>query len=177
MIINLTTIPEGTRHFQFLLEELWWHPEREGDQILAIDTPVQANLAIYKAGDKYVLDGTLQGGLQVICDRCVEAYHWELKTAFRVFLALPPPAADQAEVELLDQDMEVDFIQGEEIDLGEIIREQIYLSLPMKSLCKDECKGLCPVCGGNLNRGSCGCPREQGHPAFLRLRNLKFGGE
>ena len=177
MIIDLTTISEGARRFQFVLEPDWWRSEAQRDQILGISAPVQVKLEIYKAGDKYVLDGDLRGGLHVVCDRCLEDYHRELRTTFRVYLALPLPAEDDAEIELAEKDLEVDFIRGEEIELDEIIREQIYLSLPMKSLCSENCLGLCPRCGSNLNAGDCQCDPEQGHPAFLKLKNFKIEGE
>ena len=177
MIIDLRTIPTGFRSLEFVLEKDWWRSDGQRDQVLGIDTPVQVKMKIYRAGDKYVLDGELSGGFQVVCDRCLEAYHRELKTVFRVFLALPLPETDQTEIELAEEDLEVDFIRGEEIDLDEIIREQIYLSLPMKSLCSGNCLGLCPICGSNLNAGNCQCHRKQGHPAFLKLKNLKTQGE
>ena len=177
MIIDLRTIPTGSRSLEFDLEKDWWRSGGQRDQILGIDTSVQVKMKIYGAGDKYVLDGELSGGLQVICDRCLEGYDRELRTVFRVFLALPVPETDQTEIELAEEDLEVDFIRGEEIDLDEIIREQIYLSLPMKSLCSENCLGLCPVCGSNLNAGNCQCDREQRHPGFLELENLKTEGE
>ena len=177
MIVDLRTIPEGSRRFQFVLERNWWRSEAQRDQILGIGSPVQVKLRITKAGDKYVLDGELRGGLQVVCDRCLEAFHRELRTAFRVYLALPLPEEDDTEIELAEKDLEVDFIRGEEIELDEIIREQIYLSLPMKSLCSGNCLGLCPNCGSNLNKGNCHCHLEQGHPAFLKLKNLNIEGD
>ena len=177
MIVDLRTILEGSRRFQFVLEEDWWPSDAQKDQILAIDARVKVNLEIYKAGDKFVLDGELYGGLQVVCDRCLEAYHRELGNDFRVYLALPLPQEGDIEMELAEKDLEVDFIRGEEIELDEIIREQIYLSLPMKSLCSENCLGLCPHCGSNLNAGNCQCQRDQGHPAFLKLKNLKIEGE
>ena len=73
--------------------------------------------------------------------------------------------------------MEADFIKGEEIDLKDIVREQIYLSIPMKSLCSEGCLGLCPICGKNLNQGPCQCKGEKGHPGFLKLKNLNIEGE
>jgi uncharacterized protein len=99
----------------------------------------------------------------------------DLKHDFNVYLGqLPPPDTTLSEVELLDEDMEVDFIRDSEIDLDEIIKEQIYLSLPMKVLCSDQCRGLCPICGMNLNVSDCHCHREQGHPGFLKLKDLKI---
>ena len=74
--------------------------------------------------------------------------------------------------------MEVHFLRGEEVDLDEIIQEQVYLSLPIiRILCKENCQGLCPVCGNNLNKENCQCNREHGHPGFLKLKNLRIKGE
>ena len=77
----------------------------------------------------------------------------------------------------MEEDMEVDFIRGEEIDLDEIIRENMYLSLPIKLLCREECLGLCSNCGRNLNNGDCHCRQEQGHPGFSKLKGIKIKGE
>ena len=177
MIIDLRTLSTGSQSLQFALETDWWTSVGEQGLILGIDTPVQVQIEIYPAGDKYVLDGALSGGIQVLCDRCLEPYHHELKTSFRVFLALPLPQTDEDDVELAEEDLDVDYIRGDEIDLDEIIHEQIYLTIPMKSLCKEDCLGLCLHCGRNLNAGDCPCDREQGHPAFSKLKNLKIEGD
>lgn len=177
MIIDLRTISTGSRSLEFVLEKDWWRSDGQKDQILGIDTPVRVKMKIDGSAGKYVVDGELAGGIEVICDRCLKAYHRELKTVFRVFFALPLAEADQKETELAEEDLEVDFIREDEIDLDEIIREQIYLSLPMKSLCTENCLGLCPICGSNLNVGDCQCDHEQGHPAFLKLKHLKTKGE
>jgi uncharacterized protein len=84
---------------------------------------------------------------------------------------------DEEDLELLDEEMEVDFIKGETIDLDDVIREQIYLSVPMKCVCKTTCRGLCPQCGANLNVAPCSCKSESGHPAFSKLEKLKVQGE
>jgi uncharacterized protein len=177
MIIDLRTLSTGSKSLQFTLETDWWTSFGEQDLILGIDRPVQVQIEIYPAGDKYVLDGALSGGIQVLCDRCLESYHRELKTSFRLFLALPLPQIEEDNVELAEEDLDVDFIRGEEINLDEIIHEQIYLTIPMKSLCREDCLGLCPQCGANLNTTDCPCDREQGHPAFLKLKNLKIEGD
>jgi uncharacterized protein len=92
-------------------------------------------------------------------------------------LQVRPTAPDEAELELLEEDMEVEFIHGETVDLDAIIREQVYLALPMKNVCREDCAGLCPVCGANLNEGPCSCKKDSGHPAFSKLKFLKIKGE
>jgi uncharacterized protein len=177
MIIDLRTILQESRTFEFVLEKDWWRPDGRRDQVLAFDEPLKVKMKIYQAGSKYVLDGALSGALLVSCDRCLDPYRQDLSSVFQVFLALPPTETDQSEWELLEEDLEVDFVTGEEIELDEIIREQIYLSLPMKSICSETCRGLCAHCGGSLNKGNCQCEQERGHPGFLKLKNLKIEGE
>jgi uncharacterized protein len=128
---------------------------------------------LYKAGDKYVMEGLLSGGLTLACDRCLETFHRDLESKFRVTLKRPSERIDDGEVELAEDELEVNFVRGEEVALDEIIREQILLMLPMKSLCSEDCSGLCPTCGANLNQNPCQCSVEKGHPEFLKLKILK----
>jgi uncharacterized protein len=159
-IIDLRAIPlEGPRHFEFCLEKGWWHPEEEDDQIFGVSSPIISRVDIYKSGDKYVLEGDMAGVVSVRCDRCLGAYDHDIKTGFKLFFALPARSANKAEMELMEEDMETGFIDGETINLNDIFKEQLYLSLPIKSLCREDCPGLCPMCGADLNVEACRCKR------------------
>jgi uncharacterized protein len=175
MIIDLRTLPEEAR-FSEVLDETWWSPEGPEDPILGLDKPLKVSVQVSKVGDKYLLDGRLSGGAQLRCDRCLEAYHWDFEMPFQVSLLVRPTGPDEAELELLEEDMEIEFISGETVDLDAIIREQVYLALPMKNICREDCLGLCPTCGANLNQGSCRCKKDSGHPAFSKLKFLKIKG-
>ena len=177
MIIDLRAILHGSHHFDFALEQDWWQDDEENAQVLGLDGPMEVHVGISKVGSKYVLDGCLLGRLMIRCDRCLEPYYHDLKSEFRLLLALPHFDAGKSEIELSEDDMLVDFVTDKEIDLGDIVREQIYLALPIKSLCRKDCLGLCPVCGVNLNTEECKCRRETGHPGFSKLKDLKFKGE
>ena len=179
MIIDLKNISEEIRDFDFSLDEDWWQTsgKRERDYVSGLDMPMNVRGHIYKAGDKYILNGRMDGGLQIKCDRCLEPFHYDVKSDFQLYLTLPILNSDKSDVELQDDDMDVDFIRGDVLDLDEIIREQVYLSLPMKGLCRENCSGLCPSCGRNLNKERCQCRQEQGHPGFATLKNFKVKGE
>jgi uncharacterized protein len=169
MIIDLRTIPrEGARTFKFSMDRDCWRPKGVNERVMDLNSPLIVNARIFRTGDKYVLDGDLEGSIQVMCDRCLEYYQRDVRTDFRLFLVRSPDR-EKAEIELLEEDMEVDFIRDEEIDLDEIIQEQLYLSLPIKSLCMEECLGLCPICGHNLNNGACQCKREQARPDLSKF--------
>ena len=170
MIIELKSILDAPGHFHLVLEPNWWQGDEGDDQILGLDRPLRADVSISRSGSRFILNGNISGGIQVRCGRCLEPYHWELDSAFRVLLTATPADPAQNEVELLEDDMAVDYITGDELDLAHILRGQIYLSIPMKPLCREDCLGLCPGCGVNLNHEKCGCLKEKGHPAFSKLK-------
>jgi len=162
MIIDLRTIPkDGPKHFELCLEKGWWNPDNQDDQIIDICTPIKAQIDIYKAGSKYVLEGNMCGSVSIRCDRCLMPYENEIKTDFKLFFTQSSQHGNKVEIELLEDDLETGFINGEEMEMDDIFREQIYLSLPIKSLCKEGCKGLCPICGTDLNVQSCNCGKER----------------
>ena len=175
MLIDLKAIPrEEARHYEFNLDRNWWRPDDQNDQILGLDRPLNVKVKVYRAGKRYVIEGSLSGILTVACDRCLNSFKRDLKFDFSVLLAAPPPDLEKVEIELLEDDMNIDFIRDEEIDMDAIIKEQLYLSLPIKSLCREDCAGLCPDCGNNLNNGDCRCNRMQMHSGFSKLKDLKI---
>jgi len=95
-------------------------------------------------------------------------FAWPVDAAFRLRY-LPQTANRGAEEQEVDEAaLEVAFYEGEAIDLGQLLREQFYLALPMKPLCRPDCRGLCPTCGANRNAASCGCDARWRIPAWPR---------
>ncbi|MDY6971305.1 MAG: DUF177 domain-containing protein [Thermodesulfobacteriota bacterium] len=176
MIINLRAILHGHQRFDFILEPDWWEGNEENGQIMGLAAPLKVHMNISRLGERHLLEGSLSGVVLVWCARCLESYHRDLATEFRLFLTSLPANTDQNELELSEDDMWVDFVAGDEVNLLEIVREQIYLSLPMKTLCREDCFGLCPRCGTNLNKKKCSCERENGDQSFSKLKNLKVNG-
>jgi uncharacterized protein len=173
MRIDLSKLPDDAEVTE-VYEPEWWHCDEEGEQVLGLEGPLKVRMRINRAGNKYLLDGEMKGGIMIRCDRCQEPYHFDLDSAFHLYLQTTPSSEKgEKEVELLDEDMEVEFIEGEEVDLDVVVREQVFLSLPMKNICKESCRGLCSVCGVNWNRAQCACRKEPAHPAFQKLKALK----
>jgi uncharacterized protein len=177
MIVNLKSISQEPKEFDFILEENWWKSGENDDQIQSLDEPLRVKIGIYPIEDKYMLKGEFTGGLKVNCDRCLEPFHHSLHSEFQLFFILSRPEISEEETELNEEDIEIIFLETEELELDDVIREQIYLSLPMKFICKENCLGLCYYCGINLNQGKCQCPQTQGHPGFSKLKYLKIRGE
>ena len=173
MIIDLSQIQHEPKTFYLWLPEEWWEQDVPGDQIQGLYEPVDACLTIARLGKRFMVRGNLRTVLMLQCDRCMELFGRELEGEFHLFLEPVQKRQDEEEeVELAGQEMGIDLIPGEEVELEQIIKEQIYLSIPMKTLCKDDCLGLCPICGANRNIKKCSCHLTQGHPAFQELRKL-----
>jgi uncharacterized protein len=113
--------------------------------------------------------------LELNCSRCLEPFTLPVDAAFdlRYHPRVENTGGGADEREIAEDDLTTAFYENEEIDLGHLMREQFNLSLPMKPLCGDDCRGLCPVCGTNLNRGTCDCKREFDDPRLAVLRTLK----
>ena len=121
-----------------------------------------------------MVDGSLSGKIRVRCDRCLELYSQDIQSEFRLLLASSPPEPVGSEIALVEEDMAMDFLADDAIEIDHLVREQLYLALPIKLLCYESCRGLCPVCGINLNQEECTCHKKEGHPAFLKLKELGF---
>jgi uncharacterized protein len=77
------------------------------------------------------------------------------------------------EREVAEEDLDTSYYRDDQIDLNELLREQFYLALPMKPLCRDDCAGLCSQCGTNLNIGTCQCSSQWEDPRLAPLKELK----
>jgi uncharacterized protein len=135
--------------------------------------PIALQLEVQKVGaDRFRLVGRATTTLEVPCSRCAEPFRIPIDVPFD--LSYLPQAENQGEGEreVQEEDLSTSYYRGATIDLGGLLREQFYLALPMKPLCSEECKGLCPQCGTNLNRGSCDCQVRWDDPRLAGLKAL-----
>jgi uncharacterized protein len=135
--------------------------------------PAHLVAAVRRDAQKVRLEGRLTATLELPCSRCLEPFEVPVDAALdNVFL----PAAEntgEGEQEVGEGDLGVSFYRDDVIDLGEVMREQFFLALPMKPLCRESCQGLCPVCGVNRNHGTCAGHPEWVDPRLEPLRKLK----
>ncbi len=125
----------------------------------------------YRSGAEIFLWGTVLSRVIGHCARCLESYTFDLRKDFS--LVLVPQERLPARMELTEEDLDLVYYQGDEIDLSPLVDEQIILALPTRPLCSEECRGLCPQCGANRNCETCDCKPELGDPRFAVLRQLK----
>jgi len=127
-----------------------------------------------RAGDEIRITGRLDMSVESMCSRCLEPARVQVSKPFDLFFRERDQAMfDEDEVELEEKDTRTAFFTGTKLAIGDILREQILLALPMKALCTVDCKGLCPTCGTNLNSGACSCPKEEFSPHMDTLGELK----
>jgi len=146
---------------------------RTVDDVYAVTEPVRLHVDVFRTGERFRLAGRVQTVLELPCSRCLEPYRQPLDAAFDLMYHPQAVNVGEGELEVEEADLSTAFYEDDEIDLGQLMREQFYLALPMKPLCSDECRGLCPVCGTNLNRGTCGCKIEWEDPRLAALKALK----
>jgi uncharacterized protein len=130
----------------------------------AVDLEVEAD------GAEVFVRGRLAVTAPQTCGRCLEAFPARVETPVDVRLVPRPAAADS--VELGADDLDVDFYENDELDLARVVENEATLALPMKPLCRDDCRGLCPACGANRNVAPCTCAPRPPDPRFAALRDL-----
>lgn len=145
----------------------------EDRETFTVTEPVQLGFDVHKDQDLFHLIGQVQTALELSCSRCLEPFRVPVDVAFDLRYQPRRAAADGAEREVQEDDFSAAFYDDEAIDLGQLMRERLYLAVPMKPLCTDACRGLCPQCGTNWNKATCACARDWEDPRFAALRTLR----
>lgn len=147
-------------------------PADVGDDLLAIPGDLSGTAQVFGSERGALLHLQLKGQVEIRCARCLQPFrlpvHLQISEEFRT----GPATAGAAELQS-DKDGST-FVQVEDgaIPVDEVVRQHLLLALPMKPLCREDCAGLCPRCGANLNEGACQCQPEAGDPRFAALRKL-----
>jgi DUF177 domain-containing protein len=138
------------------------------------ESPLQSEVKIKKAGRSVLITGKVQTTLRLQCVRCLKEFSYPLSSMFELTLHPLKEAPSEEEIELGSEEMESNFFKGEEIQLSEVACEQIFLEIPYQPICRENCKGLCPICGKDLNLSSCKCVKEEFSSGFSVLQKLKL---
>jgi uncharacterized protein len=137
--------------------------------------PLVWNATAERAGEEIRIAGVLNAGVETPCSRCLEPAQFEISRPFDLFFRQREEDMfdEDDDIELTEEDTRTAFFTGTRLALGDILREQVLLALPMKALCRLDCKGLCPECGANLNQATCGCLTETFSPHMEQLLEIK----
>jgi len=139
-------------------------------------TRIATRLQVTRISDMVKVDGELKTSVRLACDRCLNEFETDLESVFTLTycrdVSDEPDGED--EVELSPEDLGLLAFHGEQIDFRQAIEEQVVLALPLRNLCSEDCKGLCPQCGADLNLTGCTCAKVVPAGKFAALRELKL---
>ena len=116
--------------------------------------------------------GHVSVNLNAPCDRCLESASLPIDSDFDLYYLPAEMVTASEEVELDEAEAEMGFYEGDGLNLADVLREFILLQLPMQIVCRKDCKGICPVCGGNKNAAACDCRTEAVDDRWAALKNL-----
>jgi DUF177 domain-containing protein len=160
------SFPESEEEINHTLER---GPIRE----YRVDGPILVNLSYYRAGTDVFFKGDLSALVRSTCARCAEDFEAPARRPFR-FVMVAEALGEAVEEATRAEGPELSLYQGDEIDLAPLIREQMLLALPTQPLCREDCRGLCPLCGANLNNRQCDCRIESLDPRLAIFRSLRL---
>jgi uncharacterized protein len=146
-------------------------PRQESDEY-TVAAPVHLVLVVHKDREAFRVKGRVETALRLECGRCLEPFTVPVASAFDLrYVALEQGGEGEREIRDED-DLTTSYYRDGTLDLDELMREQFELALPMKPLCAEGCKGLCPQCGTNLNKAACGCTPAREDPRLAALKGL-----
>jgi uncharacterized protein len=156
-------------------KEVCVEAKRLGPDLVAGPMTVHLAGEVRPHGDVLSINGRCDAEGPLTCSRCLEPVPWTVAEDYSFEYRMPASAPLEAESGLEEDDLDVAFLHGEELDLVELAAEQVLLAMPMRILCQENCAGLCPRCGANLNQiDDCGCKPEV-DPRWGALADLAGG--
>ena len=133
---------------------------------------VKGTAELLGATEEIRLQGHLTVRMESECDRCLETARFPIDIDFDLFYRPEGTGIGSDEIELEPGETEIAYYSGEGLELNDILREQVLLALPMQRVCREDCKGICPVCGKDRNEADCGCTVEPADDRWAALKNL-----
>jgi uncharacterized protein len=169
MLLDLTRYRQPQAHFSrtFQPEEV----AQEGDAYRIVASVV-LDFDIDKDKERFRFAGTCRTELELSCSRCLEPFRLPVDASFDLRFLPASEMATAEEREVQEDDFEISYYRDDQIDVHQLLREQFYLTLPMKPLCGEACKGLCPQCGIDLNTATCTCAAQWEDPRLAPLKRL-----
>ena len=171
MFLDLSRLHRQREHLERTFQPSAFDPQ---DEDYRVATPVELSIDVEKAGgDAFRVTGRAVTRIEMVCSRCAEELEVPVDARFELrYVPEASAASGETEREISEDDLTTSFYREGTLDVIEMLREQFQLALPMKPLCAEACRGLCPECGANLNRTECGCHPVWKDPRLAPLKGL-----
>lgn len=179
-LVNISELAQDGAEFLVTDQAIWQGPLTEFGLPCEIIEPIQAKVFLLPQPDGCLIRGELTGKVSLPCDRCAEPAEVALSHSFEDYEALPDPEdldphdLNQGAEELDESGLLFEQNGNLYLNLAELLWQEFSMALPIKPLCASGCKGICQVCGNNLNLGACNCAPQGLDPRLAILRNLKI---
>ena len=170
MIVDLIKAADEPLDFDFTVapEEIDWQ-----EDAARLTSPAHVAGTLTKHIAHTGVKGKIDAELEIECTRCLQKIDKRMEIPFEAAFVAPEHYTQAKEAELRAEDLDVSVLEGNELDLTELVREQILLNLPEQIFCREDCKGLCEKCGANRNLINCNCLEEETDPRWAALKNLR----
>ncbi len=143
------------------------------DSDLKLKSDVHVTGEIEKTAAEVIVRGSITGDSEIECSRCLQPVEKKLNIDFQANFVTAEHFSIDKENEVSVSDLDTDVLEGDRIDIKDLVREQILLNVPEQVFCEPDCKGLCPKCGANLNLIDCKCDLNETDPRWAALKNLR----
>lgn len=134
--------------------------------------PLQLDFTVAKEFDHLRVHGRIKTGVCFKCSRCLAEFDAPLEAEFTIFYTKATKVPLEEEVALAEEDLVSVSYEGDTIDFTNEVEEQLLMEIPLKPLCREDCKGLCSNCGADLNAGGCECDRSAAGFTFSALKDF-----
>jgi len=144
------------------------------DDEVGLVEPAEVSGRIRRDGREVELSGELRAKIKTACDRCLQPVNLSIGAEFKERFVPAVSWRAEQQHELQEEDLNLAVFDGEAIEMDDLVREEILLAVPAHVLCREDCKGLCPVCGIDRNQSGCQCEKKANDSRWQGLENLRF---
>ncbi len=169
MKIEIRQITDESKDFHFSETAEEMEISAEG---IKFPNQIEVDLSANLSGDEVICQGEVFTTLEIECSRCLEVFDYEIKAPLRFVVQILDTPLDIGDGG--DDDFEVISKTDTYLDISQRVRDALVLEIPLKPLCGEDCRGLCSLCGANLNDGECDCKPDKSDERWDALKNL-FG--
>lgn len=142
------------------------------ETLKGLPSPLRAHLRIDKIGSEVFVKGEVMTTVEFQCSRCLKTFSRDMDVNVNVVYHPVEELKGEEKYEIKGDELDTGFYRGDELDIQDLVTEQILLNVPMKPLCSESCRGICPKCGADLNLNTCTCEMKEIDPRLAVLKKL-----
>ncbi|NLN87656.1 MAG: DUF177 domain-containing protein [Syntrophomonadaceae bacterium] len=129
--------------------------------------PIEGGVSVENTGSMFIGQGRLKTKVQIPCSRCLQEFIYPVETELAIVLV------EGEKSSLVNPNEDFVSFDGDEADIDFELQQAIFMALPIRPVCNDDCQGLCPICGQNKNAQPCSCQEDKTDPRWAKLRDLR----